>query len=421
MKTDVAVIGGGAIGLCTAYYLWKKGAQVVLVEKGGIGSGCSLHNAGYVCPSHFIPLASPGIISRGLRWMLNPSSPFYIKPRLNRQFLSWAWKFRQSCNEENVRRAVPLLRDLGVESYNLYAELARIDGMDFGWTRKGLFIFFRTERGRHAMVEEEKLAKEIGIEAQLHDRQGIQKLEPNVEIRADGGLYFPGDAHVTPARFVQNLEAFLEKQTQVRIFRNTSVLGFERSGDRVVSLKTTNGEFPAAEFVLCGGAWSPGILRSLGIRLLVEAGKGYSITIPRKDRKPAIPFVLTEARVAVTPMGDTLRFAGTMELAGLDLSITQRRVNAIQKAIDLYIGGFSDADFQNKEVWSGLRPVSPDGVPFIGRFKDYPNLIAATGHAMIGMSLAPVTGKIVSQLVEGEQPGFDMRLLNPDRFRGQWK
>ncbi len=415
MKSNVVIIGGGAIGLCSAYYLNKAGASVTVIDKGEFGHGSSLHNAGYVCPSHFIPLASPGTISQGLKWMLSPVSPFYVKPRLERDFISWVWNFKKSCTDENVRRAMPLLRDLGNASLDLYEEFAAMKAFDFEWTPKGLLILYRTERGRHDCEEEAGLAKEIGINARLLDRPSLQRLEPNVEMRAEGGLYFPDDCHMTPAKFVEGLAKHLEAGG-VRLLKNTEVSGFKIEGKRVVGVATSAGDLSADEFVLAGGSWSPNIVKKLGIRLLVQAGKGYSVTIPRKENKPAIPLIFAEARVAVTPMGDTIRFAGTMEIAGLDLSITRRRVDAILNSIPNYIGGFEKSDFAGAEPWAGLRPVSPDGVPYIGRFSSYSNLIAATGHAMIGISLAPITGKLVSEIATNAKPSFDLSLTSPDRF-----
>ncbi len=414
-NSHVIIIGGGAIGLCSAYYLHKAGASVTMIEKGEFGHGSSLHNAGYVSPSHFIPLASPGIISQGLKWMLSPTSPFYIKPRFDPDFISWAWKFKQSCTKENVKRAMPLLRDLSNASLELYKEFAAMKAFDFEWTSKGLLILYRTEKGKRGCDEEAEYAHTLGIEAKLFDTSGLQTLEPNVEMRASGGLYFPGDCHMTPAKFVEGLARHLEAGG-VKLLKNTAVSGFRIQGNRVVEVRTTNGDYEADEFVLAGGSWSPDIVHGLGIKLLVQAGKGYSVTIPRKENKPAIPLIFSEARVAVTPMGDTIRFAGTMEIAGLDLTITQRRVDAILNSIPNYIGGFEKSDFNGVQPWAGLRPVSPDGMPYIGRFKSYSNLIAATGHAMIGISLAPVTGKIVSKIVQEERVEFDMNLLNPDRF-----
>jgi D-amino-acid dehydrogenase len=316
---------------------------------------------------------------------------------------------------EHVRRAMPLLRDLGSASLELYRELATRNEFDFDWTTRGLLTLYRTERGRANCEEEAEHAHHLGVAATLLNRAGLQQLEPHVEIRADGGLYFPDDCHLTPSKFVVGLAKHLEANG-VRLLTNTMVSGFKVQGNRVVEATMSSGSLKADEFVLAGGSWSPKIVRSLGIRLPMEAGKGYSITYECKDGKPRIPLILTEARVAVTPMGNTLRFAGTMEIAGLDLSITKRRVDAILLSLKNYFGGFDNLRASEGEVWAGLRPVSPDGLPYIGRFKSYSNLIAATGHAMIGVSLAPVTGKLVAEIATNEMPSFDLSLLNPDRF-----
>ncbi|HCV43296.1 MAG TPA: hypothetical protein DGH68_07410 [Bacteroidetes bacterium] len=411
----VVIIGGGAIGLCTAYYLLQQGVKSTIIDKGEMGHGSSLHNAGYISPSHFVPLAAPGIISQGLRWMLNPVSPFYVKPRLDLDFIAWAWKFRNSCTQENVERAAPLLRDLSTASSALFEEMAKSNGMDFEFMKKGLLVLFRSERGRAAMMEEAGMAHKLGVGALFLERRDIQKLVPETEIRADGGLFFPDDRHITPAKWVADLTRYLEANG-VQMLQNTEVKGMVVSNNGITAVRTSDGEIRGEEFVLAGGAWSPEIVRGLGLKLPVQAGKGYSITINRSNRKPLIPMILTEARVALTPMGNTFRAAGTMEIAGLDLSITQRRVEAILTAVPKYIGGFTLDDFKQGEVWAGLRPVSPDGVPFIGRFSRYNNLVVATGHAMLGITLAPVTGKIIADVISGSKPQFDMTLLHPDRF-----
>jgi D-amino-acid dehydrogenase len=280
---------------------------------------------------------------------------------------------------------------------------------------KGLLILFRTERGRAAMLEETQLAHKLGVGALFLEKQDVQKLVPETDIRASGGVYFPHDCHLTPAKWVAGIARYLESQG-VRMMRNAEVKRLVASGEKIVAVRTHGGELPTDEVVLAGGAWSPEIVRSLGIRLPVQAGKGYSITIDRPYGKPLIPMILSEARVALTPMGDTFRAAGTMEIAGLDLAINQRRIQAIVNALPEYIGGFVPEDFANGKTWAGLRPVTPDGVPFIGRFKAYPNLVAATGHAMLGITLAPVTGKIVSDIITQQDPGFEMSLLHPERF-----
>lgn len=415
MNSHVIIIGGGAIGLCSAYYLSKSGAQVTVIDKGEFGQGSSWANAGYVCPSHFIPLASPGIISQGLKWMLSPTSPFYVKPRLDGEFISWAWKFRNSCTAENVQRAMPLLRDLGNVSLQLYKEFAMMGAFDFEWTTRGLLTLYRTDGGKKHCEEEAEHAHHLGIAAKLLNKHELQQLEPNVEMRADGGLLFPDDCHLTPAKFVEGLAKHLEANG-VKLLKNTAVSGFKVQGNRIAEVTTSNGAMKADEVVLAGGSWSPNIVRSLGITLPMQAGKGYSITYERKNNKPRIPFILNEARVAVTPMVNAMRFAGTMEIAGLDLSITQRRVDAILHSLKHYFGGFDDLRAQDGVVWAGLRPVSPDGLPYIGRFQSFSNLIAATGHAMIGMSLAPITGKLVTDIIANVKPSNDLTLLEPERF-----
>jgi len=179
---------------------------------------------------------------------------------------------------------------------------------------------------------------------------------------------------------------------------------------------TTSGTYPADEFVLAGGSWSPLIVRSLRLRIPMQPGKGYSVTVKNPPVLPRIPMLLEEARVAVTPMGERLRFSGTMELSGYDTSISTRRVRALLGAVPAYLEGLEAPQLARGETWAGLRPCTPDGLPFIGRFRRCENLIAATGHAMVGMSLAPVTGKLVTEIVHGRIPSIDLHLLRPDRY-----
>lgn len=409
------VIGGGAMGLCSAYFLWKSGVPVEVVESGEVGAGSSLHNAGLVCPGHFIPLASPGAVAQGLKYLLKPDSPFYIKPRADLDLLTWMWRFKQSCTEQHVRRSMRLLLELNTMSLALYGEIAAHEGLDFGLQQRGLLSVFRTERGRAGCAHEIELAHEIGIEARLVDREELQQLEPGLRWTAMGALFYPGDAHLVPARFVRALADLLAARG-VRIHTGVPVTGFETSGERVTAARTPSGALAADEFVLATGAWSASLLRGLRIRMLQQPGKGYSVALENPPRLPAIPAVLREAKVAVTPMDGFLRFAGTLELAGLDTSITQRRVEAILAAVPRYVDGLDLASVDRRKTWSGLRPCTPDGLPYLGRFRRHPNLVAATGHAMIGITMATATGKLVSQIVQGREPDLDIRALDPERF-----
>jgi D-amino-acid dehydrogenase len=409
----VIVIGGGVIGLCAAHYLRNDGAAVTVLEKGELGSGSSSRNAGLVPPSHFIPLAAPGVISQGLKWMLDPESPFYIKPRLDPDLVRWVWKFRAASNERQMHIAMPLLLQLARASFALYEELAKL--REFGFQKRGLLMVFNSERGRHHCLEEARHAHALDLEARVLNPGELARLEPDIRIRASGAVYYPGDAHLSPERFVEALTHTLVSQG-VSVKPSTEVLGFTTSGGRVNGVRTTAGTIEADDIVIAGGAWSPGLTRTLGIRLLLQAGKGYSLTLHNPIRRPSIPLILTEARIAVTPMAGSLRFAGTMELAGLDPSVNMRRVEAIAKAVPRYLPDVVASDIDTTHLWSGLRPCTPDGLPYVGRFGACENLIAATGHAMIGISLAPVTGKLVADIVAERTPSIDLRLLHPDRF-----
>ncbi len=414
-KKHVLVIGGGAIGLSAAHYLHLAGHEVTVVEKGEIGSGSSLHNAGLVCPSHFVPLAAPGMVSTGLRWMFKPESPFYIKPRFDPAMARWLWLFARSCTQRHMARSMPLLRDLSIASLALFDEMAGLERMNFEFRKNGLIMLFRTGHGRHAAIAAAAHAGALGVEARILDRKGLAELEPGVEFLAEGGVYYPGDAHLTPSLFMERLRTLLAGRG-VRFMTSTTVIGFEQRPSGIAAVVTDRGRYSADEFILAGGAWSPGIVGRLKLDLPVQAGKGYSVTIRTATARPRIPFILDEARVAVTPMGDHLRFAGTMELAGLTTAITMRRVQAIVRALPYYLGGLGAVQVEQADIWAGLRPVSPDGLPYIGRFRRYENLIAATGHSMLGMSLAPVTGKLVAEIVDDKVPSIDLHLLRTDRF-----
>jgi D-amino-acid dehydrogenase len=420
MAKHVVIIGGGVIGLATAYYCARRGWRVTVVERNSERrDGCSFQNAGMLVKSHFVPLAAPGMVALGLRWMWNPASPFYVKPRLSRELFDWCFKFWRAATPEHVRIAAPLLRDLSLESHRCFDELAALPGSDFGLVRKGLLMLCRT---RHALDEESRtaeLGRTLGIAAEVLDAAQVAALDPGVRMDIAGAVYFPQDCHLSPDRFVTELQGRLAAQG-VEFAWNTEVAGWRLQGDRRIrAVATRDGEeIEADEFVLCGGAWSPSLARALGLRLPMQAGKGYSLTLAKPRQLPEICAILTEARVAVTPMGGALRFAGTMEIAGLDEGINPVRVRGIIAAATQYYPEFNVSDFDGVAPWRGLRPCSPDGMPYVGRTAKCTNLAIATGHAMMGVSLGPVTGKLIAALLAGESPRFDMAQLSPDRYAG---
>ncbi len=414
-KPDVLILGGGVIGLCSAYYLAEHGASVVVVDKGEMGHGSSLHNAGYVSPSHFMPLAAPGVFKQGLKWMFNPRSPLYIKPRVNLDFLQWTWKFARACDEQTAMRSAPLLLQLLLDSARLTREISRLDGMQFALQNKGIAVLCISDKGKRALGHEHELALKMGLDSRLLEGARLQELDPGIEFRARTGWFVQEDSHLVPATFVRNLSDYLGRKGCV-LRPNAEVAEITSSGNRITGIQVGSEMLEAREYILANGAWSPLAVRKLGVKLFLEAGKGYSATFRNPAVKPTRPYIFQERRVAVTPFPDSLRFAGTMEIAGINLGLNMPRIDAILDAIPLYFGNIERPPATSGELWAGLRPVTPDGMPYVGRFRQFPNLIAATGHAMLGISLAAVTGKLVSEIVGGDKPSHDLTLLNPNRF-----
>lgn len=426
---SVAIIGGGVIGLCTAWYALERGWRVTVVERnacsehGGPESGCSLGNAGMIVPSHFIPLAAPGMVGMGIKMMRDKRSPFYIQPRPTRDLLEWGLRFVRSANATHVENSAPILRDMGLQSRSLYEELEtqldtpRDSNPGFGLTKRGLLMLCKTQ---HALDEEAHVAKTanaLGMPANVLSPQEAAQIDPDVRMDVVGAVHYPLDCHLSPDQFVAKLARALELRGADLRF-NTEVKGWKINSNRVQALQTTKGEeIVADEYVVSGGAWSPTITRGLNIRLPMQAGKGYSLTLRNPPETPRLCSILVEARVAVTPMGNTVRFGGTMEIAGMDETIRPYRVEGITNAAQRYFPAFKASDFANVPVWAGLRPCSPDGMPYVGRFACWANVTAATGHAMMGLSLGPVTGKLVTQVLAGEAPAIGLAMLSPDRFQ----
>jgi len=416
MSKHVVVVGAGVVGLCVAYYAAKKGHRVTVLDRAaGPGEGCSYVNAGMVVPSHFVPLAAPGMVAMGLRWMWNPESPFYVRPRLRADLFDWGIKFWRASNAARVQQAAPLLSHLHRASRRCFEELDAHSPGDIGLVQRGLLMLCQTE---HGLVEEAAIAEQargLDIPATVLDAAQLAALEPGVRMDAVGGVHYPMDCHLTPAKLMSALLSYVET-AGVRVVWGTSVAGFRTAGPRIEAVLTDAGEHTGDEYVLCAGVWSAKVGRDLGLTIPMEAGKGYSVTLPSPRRLPKMCSILTEARVAVTPMGDALRFGGTMELSGIDTSIDAVRVRGIVRAATRYYPEFTEDDFQGVPPSCGLRPCSPDGLPYVGRSSRHDNLCTATGHAMMGVSLGPITGKLVAEIVSGEKPSMDIRALSPDRY-----
>jgi len=414
---SVLICGGGIIGLCCAYYLARDGFGVTLLERGAEGGdSCAHGSAGYISPSHVIPLSSPGMVGNALRGMLNSSSSFYVKPRLDGDLMRWGWLFARSCTKRHTRRAAPVLRDLCLGSRQLFVELADITGNSFELKTEGLLNLCHTNQ---ALDQEARglatLAREVGIEAQVLNAAQTAAVEPGARLDVAGSVYFPIDAHITTRKFIPALVGLL-REMGVRFQWNTSVYGWRTSGGSLAGVQTTAGDFIADEFVLTGGSWSPGMVAGLGLGLPMQPGKGYSLTLQQPRFQLSKSMILKERRVAVTPMGGTLRFGGTMEISGHDSRIRPERVRQIITAARLYFPDFTEDDFAGLRPWFGYRPVSPDGLPYLGRLGKFSNLTTACGHAMLGVTLAPISGLFVSDIIAGRKPSVDVRMLDPNRY-----
>ena len=415
MKTErVIIVGGGVIGLCSAYYALKRGFSVTVIEREATGGdNCSMGNAGMIVPSHFTPLAAPGMISKGLRWMFNPESPFYVRPRVNLDLMRWGWLFYRNSTERHVAASRELLRDLNMESRRLFAELS--NERDFGLAQRGLLMLCKTAKGLDEEAEVADSAHEIGLKAEVIDAAGAAKLDPSITMDVAGAVYFPEDCHLDPARFMAEMRRrVLELGGMIE--SGVEIDGIEIRGGQVVSVSGNGRKFEGGQFVLAGGSWTPKLLDLIGVKLPLQAGKGYSLTLPAPPELPQLCSIFAEAKVAITPMGNSLRFGGTMEVGGLDLSINPARVRGIVKSVHAYFPKFSERDFEGVKPWAGLRPVSPDGVPYLGKTGNFPNLTIASGHAMMGLSLGPVSGRLVADLLAEDPPFRPINAMGAGRF-----
>ncbi|NVJ89381.1 MAG: FAD-dependent oxidoreductase [Flavobacteriaceae bacterium] len=413
MSKEIVIIGGGIIGLSCAYYLQKEGHQVTVIDKSNFTSGASFVNAGYITPSHIVPLSSPGIINKGIIWMFNSSSPFYVKPRLDFDFLQWAYAFKKSATDKKVKRAMPVIKDINIISRDLYAEMKSENIFDFAYDHKGLLMLYKTDK---AGEEEWKVAEEaikLGLKVDHLRKEELNKIDPKADFNCKGAIFFHSDAHMTPNNFIIEFRNYLEK-VGVKILANEEILSVKLSNNRIRSIQTTNKTFKADEFVLAAGAWSQNFAKKINLNIPIQAGKGYRINVTR-ETYISIPAILCEAKVAVTPMQGFTRFAGTMELGGINHKINPVRVNAIASAAEKYYNHLKINTEEKQDAQCGLRPCSPDGLPFIGKSKKCTNLTIATGHAMMGWSLGPATGKLVSEVIDGKNTSMDINPFHPDR------
>ncbi|MBS1490223.1 MAG: FAD-dependent oxidoreductase [Bacteroidetes bacterium] len=414
--SKIGIIGGGIIGLSSAYYLNQSGHEVTVIDQSDLSDGCSHGNAGMIVPSHFIPLAAPGMVAKGIRWMFHSSSPFFVRPRLNGDLIRWGLLFLKSANEKHVAAAIPALKELSLLSKFHYQQWAHDLPFNFGYHERGLLMLYQTKEAEHEESETAHRANDIGITAKILSGEEVQQLEPYVKVNVRGGIYFPGDAHLTPKKLFNRLKSYLQKKG-VTFVTNSAVSAFQFHGQNIQSVQAGDQIFSFDQIVLAAGSWSGLIAKQLALTLPMQGGKGYSFTLPEVEKNVQIPSIFLEARVAVTPMENSLRFGGTMEIAGLNHSVNLKRVKGIVDSIPKYYPEMKVAMPMAESIWHGLRPCSPDGLPYIGRSTKIKNLVIATGHSMMGLSLAPATGKLVSEIIDEKKTSMVLTAFSPDRFQ----
>jgi len=413
---DVIVIGGGIIGLSTAFYLQQSGCKVTVIDKDNFADNCSYGNAGYVCPSHFIPLAAPGIVWQGFKWMFNSKSPFYVKPSLSKALIDWGWKFMKSATNTNVARGAIPLRDISLLSQHAFEQWAKMPGFEFAYEHKGMLEIFQTaaaaEHAHHTVTK----AKELGLDVSLLNYDELQQLEPHTKINGLGALFFKCDAHLYPDKLMERLKAHLVANG-VKLQPGEEVTSFEKLNGEVKKIITGKQAYEAGAVVIATGAWSRQMAALADVKLPLMPGRGYSLTLENSPYTLNHPAILSEGRVAITPMnGNKIRFGGTMEVVPVNTSPRYHRIEGILQSVKNFFPEFDIARPPDEKIWYGYRPCSSDGLPYIGRTKKYSNVIIATGHSMMGLSLGPATGKLVSELVNETATSIDISAFAVERF-----
>ena len=408
------VIGGGIIGLSSAYYLQESGWDVTVLDKGDFSNNCSYGNAGYVCPSHFIPLATPGIVLQGLKWMWNSKSPFYVEPALNWPLISWGLKFIKSATAKHVTDAAIPLRNFGIFSQHCYEQWTKIPDFDFAYEHKGLMEYFQTSEKEQHSQHMAELSKELGLEAEMLSAAEVQAMEPQVKLNIRGALYFKCDAHLYPQKLMKGLLGIL-KNCGVALLANEEVTGFKKTNALVHTVITNTKQYEADMVVVATGSWTREVAAMIDLNIPLMPGRGYSVTLENSPHKLNYPAVLQEGRVAITPMdGNKIRFGGTMEITSTKTPPRIKRVAGILEAVERYLPEFKIPVPSADKIWYGYRPCSADGLPYIGKVKD--NVIVASGHAMVGLSLGAGTGKLVAEIANEQKTSIDIAAYNPARF-----
>lgn len=411
---DVVVVGAGVIGLCAAYYLARAGRSVCVLDQTGPGAGASFGNCGMISPSHVLANTLPGLPWRAFKWMFQSTAPFRVVPQANLAFLSWMVNFTRRCTHAQVVRVAPALNALLKSSRSLFSELLQREQMRVEFEENGCLYVYATEQGIANEVNWHPLYAELGVNVRILDNAQLIKAEPELSPKLFGACYFPDDAKLRPDLYIAELTRVLEL-LGVEIRSGVRVDGVSESANGV-QLSSSAGRLDAGAALLAAGSWSPLLSRQLGFDLPIQPGKGYSITMPRPARCVAHAMVLKERSVVITPWPSGMRLGSTMEFAGYDSSLNPRRLQALTDGANAYLNEPISLPTEAATAWFGWRPMTPDTLPIIGPVPNWKKLWLATGHSMLGVSMSTGTGKLISELMLGQDNHIDARPYAPSRF-----
>lgn len=411
---SVLVVGAGIIGLACGHYLQRAGLRVTVIDQGRVAGGCSHGNCGYICPSHVLPLTEPGAIATALKSLLNPRAPFRVRPRLSPALWRWLWQFARRCNHRQMLTAGRGLKAILDASMDEYRRLVADEALDCEWREAGLLYVLRTPHGMREFARTDRLlTDEFGVAARRIEGPELPALDPALRPGLAGAFLYEGDASVRPDR----LNAAWAERLRARgveFVEQCRLTGLRKAAGRVVAVETSRGPLRAEQYVFALGAWSPQLAAELECPIPIEPGKGYSVTMPRPEVCPRYPMLFPEHRVGVSPFDEGYRLGSMMEFAGYDTTIPAQRIEQLRASARPYL--VTPPPSETLETWYGWRPMTWDSLPIIGRAPRLGNAYLATGHNMLGLSLATSTGRLIAELVQGVPPHLDPRPYAPERF-----
>lgn len=410
----VVVVGGGVIGTACAHFLSEAGWRVTILDRGAFGAGASHGNCGLVCPSHVLPLAEPGAVAATVKALLRPNSPFSIRLRLDPALLGWMLRFARRCNTRDMRQAAQGIQPLLTHSLRLYEQLFEQETLDCEWERRGLLYAYRSAAALEGYAATEALLREsFGLPGERLGPTELQQREPALQPTLAGGWYYEEDAHLRPDRLMSSWRQLLESRG-VAICEHTPFVDFMPREGPVRGIVTAQGELPADACVVAAGALTPMLSGQLGVRVPIQPGKGYSLTMTRPGCCPTIPLIFPETRVAVTPFASGFRLGSTMEFAGYDARVDPRRIQLLRDGASPFLR--EPFGVEVEEEWAGWRPMTYDSLPIIDRTPSRANVVIAAGHNMLGLSMAPATGRLVADLLTDRKPAIDPHPYRVARF-----